>query len=184
MNEHRQLPETPGPDTGREKRCGDVVGQVGAQHRRQARKLLRRHRRQIQRHHVALDQGEVVIVRHSLRQHRRQALVQLHRHHLFRPPGQLHRQCADAGAYLQHAAAGNAARRGDILRHVTPDEKVLSQRLGKVKAVPRQQCLYIVPIAQIHRVSPSLHIAAIVPPFPHPRNEKPEKVCLSPCRVP
>ena len=42
----------------------------------------------------------------------------------------------------------------------------------------------IVPIAQIHRVSPSLHIAAIVPPFPHPRNEKPEKVCLSPCRVP
>ncbi|CAN3997747.1 Hydrolase, partial [Dysosmobacter welbionis] len=84
---------------------GDVVGQVGADYRREALELLCRDGREVQFQHVPRHDLHIRIGGHGLRQHRQQGPVQLHGHHLPGPLGQLRRQGADARADLQHAAA-------------------------------------------------------------------------------
>ena len=117
--------------------------------------MLLHQRGQGQLHHVALHQCKVGVLGHRLRQHGVQAAVQLHRHHLSRPAGQLCGEGADAGAYLHHAGIGvRTAGGGDILRHPALNEKILSQRLGEAEAVPCQQSLYVVAVTEIHSGTP------------------------------
>ena len=160
LNEDGETLKAAGLHAGGEKRRGDVVGQVGAQHGPQTGQVRSHQRGQLQLHHIALHQREVGIRGHGLGQHGVQAAVQLHGHHLAGAAGQLCGEGADAGANLHHAGVFiRAAGGGNVLRHPALDEKILPQSFGKAKAMPRQQGLYVVAVAQIHRGAPFFVLA-------------------------
>ena len=122
--------------------------------------MLLHQRGQGQLHHIALHQREVLVGGHGLRQHRVQAAVQLHRHHLTGAAGQLGGEGADARAYLHHAGIGiRAAGGGNVLRHPALDEEILAQCPGETEAVPCQQGLYVIAVAEIHGIAPFVVLA-------------------------
>ena len=130
---------------------GDVIGQVGADYRREALELLCRDGREVQFQHVPRHDLHIRIGGHGLRQHRQQGPVQLHGGHLPGPLGQLRRQGADARADLQHAAA--CVRAGglrDPAGHLRIDQKVLSHGFGEMEPMPGQQVPDGVVVTEIH----------------------------------
>ena len=69
-------------------------------------------------------------------------------------PGALPGEGADAGAHLQHTAGrGGAGCLRNIPGHPVLHQKILPHGLGEVKAVPGQQGLDLLDVAQIHKRS-------------------------------
>ena len=89
-----------------------------------------------------MNYGHILKFRQRLRQDGRQPVIQLDRHHLFRPAAQLCRQHAKARSDLQHPHTGGGTAQ---LRHfgayARVDDKILSQRAGKGKPMALQQLL-------------------------------------------
>ncbi|MPM48430.1 hypothetical protein SDC9_95155 [bioreactor metagenome] len=90
-------------------------------------------------------------VRERLGEQRKQRPVQLNRGNLPRGLSKAYGKGADAGADLQHPAAGiHPGARHDIPWDPVGDEEVLPHALGKPKAVPSQQGLDLISVAEVH----------------------------------
>ena len=132
-------------------RRGNIVGQIGAENGPQAGKVLLHHLRKVQPHSVAFDQREIVRPAHGFPQHGIEPGVQLHGYHLSGTAGKLLGQRADTGTDLQHTGIFiSAAAVGDIPGHPVLNEKILTHRLGKMKAMAFQQSLYFTAVTKIH----------------------------------
>ena len=117
-------------------RRGDVVGQVGADHRGQAVEHFRHQLRQILLQNVSVPDGHVVILRHGLLQDGQQSGVQFDGHHTTGTLCQLLGQGANAGANLQDTAMRICTGGfGDIIGDIRINEEILPHGLGKTKAM-------------------------------------------------
>ena len=155
LDHHRDAGEAFGLDEGGDDGGGDVIGQVGAGHGREAGELLIHQGGNVQLQDVGGEDLYVGAVPQGLVQHRQEGTVQLHRHHLTGRGGQLRSERADAGADLQHAVfRPNAGPFHQSPRYPVLDEKILPHGLGEVKAVSAQQGLDGIEIAEIHNSTP------------------------------
>src|SRR5690606_3376488 len=113
---------------------GQVVGQVGGQHR------PGRQRTQVERQRVSVDDLDVVQARERLGQHRQEPGVHLDRHDAPGGAGQLAREGAQAGADLEdRLAALEPGRLHHGAQHRRVDEEVLSERPVRGEPVALQQ---------------------------------------------
>ena len=100
---------------------------------------------------VPKDQREILGAAHGFLQNGLEGGVYLHGDHPACVFAQGLGQGADAGAYLQHAAALVDSRAlGNLAGHPALGQKVLSLGLGKTEAVLLQQGLDDVDVAEIH----------------------------------
>ena len=140
LDHHRNGGKAPGLNEGGEHRRGDVIGKIGTGNGCKAGKLVRHKGGQIQLHGVPRHHLGVGVGGQRLGQNGIEGAVQLNGRYLGRPPGQLHRQRADAGADLQHAgirACAGGLR--DVPGYPALNEKVLAHAFGEAEAVAAQQ---------------------------------------------
>ena len=147
LHHDRHLLERAALEQRRNRRCGDVIRQIGARDRLSVTEFLLAERGKIGFEHIAVHDLEVIVIRKCLCQNRHEGTVQLDRHDLIRAPAQLRRQAAHARADLNRVAAlGRAAHLRNAARHAFVRQKVLSERFGKMESVTaqnRSDCLNI-----------------------------------------
>ena len=151
LDHDRDGVEASGGEKRRDQRRCDVIRQVCAHDRAQAREALGHQLRQIEREHVAKDDLHIRIGGERLGQHGAQPLVQLDRDDLGRALRELLGQAADAGADLEHAGVlVRAGGVGDVGRDPCGRQKILPHGLGKAEIMPREQCADVRRIRQLH----------------------------------
>ena len=146
--------ERPALEQSGQDRRRDIVRQIRAGHRAQARKFLFDQRRDIGLQDVAEDDLQILISRHRLSQHGLERPVDLDRDDLFRVPAQLLRERPDARPDLEHAAGPvDPGLQHDILRYPALRQEILPLGLGKMEPMPGQQRLDFGDITKIHKKS-------------------------------
>ena len=147
LHHDRHLLERAALEQRRNRRCGDVIRQIGTRDRLSVTEFLLAERGKVGFEHIAVHDLEVIVIRKCLCQNRHEGTVQLDRYDLIRAPAQLRRQAAHARADLNRVAAlGRAAHLRNAARHAFVRQKVLSERFGKMESVTaqnRSDCLNI-----------------------------------------
>ena len=140
LHEYRHGLETGRQDELFENRRRDVVGQIRADHRRQALETFRRERGEVEFKRVALYNFDVFEAVHRLRENREQGAVEFHRYDFPGALRQFRRQRAHARPDFQYAAV--LVRTGGVRnrrRDFRVNQEVLPHGFREPEAVAFQQ---------------------------------------------